>query len=365
MKAQFESTIRSYLSPIRKYLDDPAVSEVMINSPSEIWIEIGGQISRVPETFESEEALMSAVNNISQFVHRSISQESPRLDARLPDGSRVHIIIPPCSKKGICVTIRKFSKDILTVEKLVGYGSITEDAVAFLGASVQLKKNILVSGGTGSGKTSLLNALSSLIPDEERIIVIEDSSELQLQKEHVVLLETKMADKKGQGEVSIRDLLHSSLRMRPDRIIIGELRGGEALDFLQAMNTGHGGSMGTVHANNPEDTLARLETLTLYSGVDLPLKAVRKQIASAIDIIVQTSRYSDGSRKISQITEVVSLERDEYETRDLFSYRQEGLDENGKVTGFLQISETPPSFYHQYEQGGIALPQSLLSCWSS
>lgn len=337
MDHNFSETVRSFLSPIVAFLDDPEVSEIMINSPDEIWVEKRGRISKTGAAFESHEALMSAVNNISQYVNRPINQEIPYMDARLPDGSRLHVILPPCARKGICMALRKFSKEALTMQKLVSYGSISEEAVGFIEQCILNKKNIIVSGGTGSGKTSLLNAISSLIPENQRIIVIEDSAELQLQQAHVLLLESQEPDKKGRGQVSIRDLLKSSLRLRPDRIVIGEIRGGEALDLLQSMNTGHGGSMGTVHANSPLDALSRLETLTLFSDVDLPLKAIRTQVASAIDIIVQTSRYNDGSRKISHISQVLPLNAsNDYQVAHQFEYMQAGVKEDGTIIGHLR-----------------------------
>jgi pilus assembly protein CpaF len=363
MNGQFSVTVRKFLSPVIEFLDNPDVSEIMINSPEEIWVEKKGRVEKTSAKFESEEALMSAVNNISQFVQRRIDEETPYLDARLPDGSRVHVIIPPCARKGICLAIRKFSKEALTVGKLIDFGSITSDAVKFLEICVLLKKNILVSGGTGSGKTSLLNAISSLIPNHERIIVIEDSSELQLQRDHVLLLETKSPDKKGRGEVSMRDLLRSCLRLRPDRIIIGEIRGGETLDFLQALNTGHGGSMGTVHANAPRETLSRVETLTLFSGVDLPMQAIRPQVASAINIIVQTSRFSDGSRKITHISEVYPLDGQDYKIVDLFLFQQTGLSKERKILGFLQPTGNKPSFMGNIAVAGLDLPEELQEIW--
>jgi len=322
MQNSFSQTVRSFFSPILEYIDSPEISEIMINSHSEIWVESGGKVLKTETCFESQEALMSAVNNIAQFVKRRIDEETPTMDARLPDGSRIHVVLPPCSQKGICISIRKFKK-ALTLEKLLDYESITEDAIEFIRQAIIQKRNILVSGGTGSGKTSLLNALTSLVPNEERIIVIEDSSELKLQQDHVVYLETKEPDRHGKGKVSIRDLLRSTLRLRPDRIIVGEIRGEEAIDFLQAMNTGHGGSMGTLHANSPLDALYRLETLTLFSGIAIPLTAIRAQVASSIDLIVQTTRYRNGARKISYISEVKSLQSDiSYELSNLFLYNK-------------------------------------------
>ncbi|MCP4714364.1 MAG: CpaF family protein, partial [Deltaproteobacteria bacterium] len=313
--------------------------------------------------FESNDALMSAVNNISQFVQRRISDDTPTMDARLPDGSRIHVILPPAARKGICVDIRKFSKEALTVERLIEYGSMTSSALEFLGACAGIKKNIVVSGGTGSGKTSLLNAISSLVPNHERIIVIEDSAELQLQQDHILLLESRQADRNGQGEVSIRDLLKSTLRLRPDRIIIGEIRGGEALDLLQAMNTGHGGSMGTLHANSPLDALTRLETMTLFSGIELPLKAIRSQVASAINLIIQTSRYRDGSRKISHISEVLPLDGEgNYRTRDIFRFNQTGMNPEGHILGTLESTGTPPGFANELTLAGY---QTIEGLWAT
>jgi pilus assembly protein CpaF len=360
MQAQFNTTVRSFLTPIVSFLDDPGVSEIMINSYREIWIERDGRVQPTDVQFDSSDALMSAVNNISQFVQRRIDDEHPTMDARLPDGSRIHVILPPCARKGICISIRKFAKEALTTDRLLAYGSIDEACLHLIQTAVALKKNIMVSGGTGSGKTSLLNALSSLIPNSDRIIVIEDSAELQLQQEHVLLLEARMADRFGKGEVSIRDLLHSTLRLRPDRIIIGEIRGGEALDLLQAMNTGHGGSMGTIHANTPVDALSRLETLALYAGVDLPLRVIRAQVAGAIDLVVQTARYSDGSRKISHISEVLPLDaQGNYQTADIFYFQREGLDRREQIVGRHRASGRRPGFMEEVAQSGLTLPEHL------
>jgi pilus assembly protein CpaF len=362
MQAQFNTTVRSFLKPILPYLDDPDVSEIMINSHRDIWIESGGRIQPTKVRFDSSDALMSAVNNISQFVQRRIDDEHPTMDARLPDGSRIHVILPPCARKGICISIRKFAKEALTTERLLSFGSMNQECLTLIQTAVRLKKNIMVSGGTGSGKTSLLNALSSLVPNSERIIVIEDSAELQLQQDHVLLLEARMADRFGKGEVSIRDLLHSTLRLRPDRIIIGEIRGGEALDLLQAMNTGHGGSMGTIHANTPLDALSRLETLALYAGVDLPLRVIRAQVAAAIDIVVQTARYTDGSRKISHISEVLPLDAEgSYQTADIFYFQRQRLGIDHRIVGCHQASGLRPSFMEEAAQSGHALPESLFA----
>ena len=360
MSTGFAETVRSFLAPIISYIDDDEVSEIMINSHAEIWIEKKGRILRTDAAFKSEEELMSAVNNISQFVKRRINQEKPHMDARLPDGSRIHAILPPCARKGVCLDIRKFSKDKLSIEKLLEFGSISTRAVEFLNGCVHGKANMLVSGGTGSGKTSLLNVVSTFIPSHDRIIVIEDSAELQLQQDHLLLLETKAADHRGKGEVSIRDLLRSTLRLRPDRIIIGEIRSGEAIDLLQAMNTGHGGSMGTIHANSPLDTLLRLETLALFSGIELPIKAIRAQISSAIHIIVQTSRFHDGSRKVTHISEVLPLNDDgDYRIQDLFKFHQKGIRPSGRIDGELEPTGIIPQCLKEIEFSGYALSRDI------
>lgn len=360
MKNSFSMTVRSFLTPIIDFLDDPEVTEIMINQPDEIWIERAGKLSLSKAAFKSDEDLMSAVNNISQYVNRRINDETPYMDARLPDGSRIHVILPPCARKGICMAIRKFSKDPLTIQKLLDFGSLTEAAVTFLNGCVHAKKNILISGGTGSGKTSLLNAVASFVSNDERIVVIEDSAELQLQQEHLLLLETRMPDRQGKGEMTIRDLLRSTLRLRPDRIIIGEIRAGEALDLLQAMNTGHGGSMGTIHANSSLDAMSRLETLTLFSGIELPLKAIRSQIASAIDIVVQTSRYHDGTRKVAHISEILPLnEKGDYRIQDIFAFNQSGIDPQGRISGTLDASGIIPDCHREFEMSGFEMPSEI------
>ncbi len=360
MSEQFSATVRQFLAPVLSFLDDPDVSEIMINAPDEIWVERGGKVEKIDAKFESKDALMSAVNNIGQFSNRRISEENPRMDARLPDGSRIHVLLPPCARKGICISIRKFSKDPLTVDKLLEFGSLTQDTVDFIKACTLLKKNIMISGGTGTGKTSLLNVLSSLIPNDERIIVIEDSAELQLQQDHLLLLETRVPDRQGKGEVSIRDLLHSTLRLRPDRIVIGEIRGGEALDLLQAMNTGHGGTMGTIHANDPFGALNRLETLTLFSGIELPLKAIRSQVASAIQVVIQASRFHDGSRKVSHISEVLPLGEDgNYRVSDIFLFKQKGTGDKGQVIGSLEPTGAVPSFIEEIKDSGHKISSKL------
>jgi pilus assembly protein CpaF len=319
-QAIFAATVRHYLRPIHPYLDDPAVTEVMINRSDEIYVEKDGEISRVDARFADEQAYEAAVNNILQYTGRSVQDDQPLIDTRLPDGSRVHVIRPPCARHGMAVSIRKFGRSTLDIDWLVELGTLSEVARQYLQIAVRAERNILVAGGTSTGKTSLLNALSVYIPPNERIVVIEDSAELQLQQDHVLSLETRPPDRYERGAVTIRELFRSSLRLRPDRVIIGEVRGGEALDMIQAMTSGQGGSMGTVHANNPSDALNRLETMALMSEVELPLHALRAQIASAIDIIVQMSRYVAGRRMVTQITEVDALgDDDRYRLRDLFT----------------------------------------------
>jgi pilus assembly protein CpaF len=357
----FQQTLLGFLAPVAQFLSDDSVSEVMINGFEEVFIERGGRISRTDARFPSDHALASAVRNIAQFVGKTVDPERPILDARLPDGSRVCAILPPASRRGISVSIRRFPKERLTVEQLLKYGAITETCRKFLDICVQLKRNVMVAGGTGSGKTSLLNALSSFIEHTERIVVIEDSSEVQLQQPHAVYLEARPPDARGRGQVSIRDLLRATLRMRPDRIVVGECRGGEALDLIQAMTSGHGGSLSTVHATYPHDTLHRLETLCLMSDVELPLSALRGQISSAINVIVQTSRLNDGSRKITHVAECLGLnEQGSYSIRMLFEWKQTGVDgKTGKVLGKLSPTGELPTFASEIEGRGLALPPEM------
>lgn len=316
----FRRTIDHYLAPIRAYLADESISEVMINGPSEVYVERDGALVKTPVKFADAEAYEAAVNNILQFTGKSLSDDETLIDARLPDGSRVHVAKAPCARHGTVVSIRKFSKQMLDLDWLGELGTLTPAAREFLEIAVLAERNLLVAGGTSSGKTSLLNALSALIPSDQRLVVIEDSAELQLQQDHVISLESKPADRFGRGAVGIRELFRSSLRLRPDRIIIGEVRGGEALEMIQAMTSGHGGSMGTLHANSPQDALNRLETMALMSKVELPLSALRSQISSAIDLIVQMSRQIGGRRLVTQVTEVLPLgDHGYYQTRDLFA----------------------------------------------
>lgn len=340
----YTESLRAFLKPVVQYLDDEAVSEIMINGPTDIWIEKKGKLTKVDATF-SEEGLLGAARNMAQFVGRMLTDERPRLDARLPDGSRIHVVLPPIARKGTTISIRKFFRDKLTPQSLVNFGSITPQMVRLIEAAVMVKLNMLVSGGTGSGKTTLLNILSSLIPNEERILTIEDSAELQLQQDHLVPFESRPPDKFGKGEVTMGHLLMSALRLRPDRIVVGEVRGGEAFDLMQAMNTGHGGSMATVHANTPTDSLRRLESLCLMSGVELPMVAVRAQVASAINFVVCCERLQDGSRKTIAISEVQPLnEKGDYRTQDLWLFIPVTKDEEGRILGYHAPTGILPSF---------------------
>ena len=352
---QTNSFLILFLAPVRQFLEDDDVSEILINGPNQIYIERKGKLEKTDAKFVSEPSLRAAASNIAKSVQRMLNDDNPRLDARLPDGSRVHAVIPPLSRCRTVIAIRKFKKDTLTIDKLLSYGSLSPDAQKLMRAAVLLHKNVIVSGGTSSGKTSVLNALSSFIPANERVLVIEDASELQLQQEHVVCFETRKPDKNGNGEVTIRDLIVSSLRLRPDRLVIGEIRGGEALDLLQALNTGHAGSMSTIHANTPLDCLFRMETCALLSGVEIPLMALRSQVASAIDVVVHTARLSDGSRKTMAISEVLPLKNGEYQTRDLIAWRTEGMTPEGKVKGSFVLKEKP-TFAEQAALMGIELP---------
>ncbi|HVH64767.1 MAG TPA: CpaF family protein [Candidatus Acidoferrum sp.] len=329
--------------PITPLLTDHTITEVMVNGPNQIYVERKGQLTLSEVKFPSNAELIRVIRDIAAFVGRRIDEDSPMVDCRLPDGSRVNAIIPPLAIDGASLTIRKFAKDPFTVQDLVGFGTLTAEAAAFLEACVKGHFNMLVAGGTGSGKTTTLNVLSSFIPDNERVVTIEDAAELQLRQPHKVRLESRPARLDGTGRVSIRDLVVNSLRMRPDRIVIGECRSGEALDMLQAMNTGHDGSLTTIHANSPRDTLARLETLVLMSGVDLPQRAIREQIASAIHIIVQQSRLRDGSRRITNITEVVGREGDTITLQDVFLFEENGVDGAGKIIGKLAPTGIRPN----------------------
>lgn len=344
-------SLESFLAPVWKYITDDAVSEILINGNEQIYIEKRGRMMLVDARFTVDQ-LNAAVLNIAQYVGRRVSEDEPYMDARLPDGSRVAVLVPPCSRKGVSVSIRKFAKEKLTVEKLIDFGSLSPDMVTFLRAAVILKKNIIVSGGTSSGKTSLLNVVSGLIPDDERILTIEDSAELQLRQEHVVPMETKPPDKKGRGQVTIRDLVRASLRMRPDRIVVGEIRSGEALDLLQAMNTGHSGSMATVHASSPAQALTRLETLALFSGIEIPMRALREQVSTAIEIVIQAARLPDHSRKVTHISEVGPMKEDgSYQVFDIYRYVRTGM-KDGKIIGSHQWTGHKPKSIEEMELAG-------------
>ncbi len=345
------------LGPLQVLLEDETITEIMVNGAKNIYVERGGKIVRAPIIFESNEHVMRIIERIVNPLGRRIDESSPYVDARLMDGSRVNAVIPPISLVGPVLTIRKFAKKPITVEQLIQYGSITPEAVEFLKACVSARINIVVSGGTGSGKTTLLNVLSGFIPGGERILTIENAAELQLRQEHVVTLESRPSNIEGRGEITIRDLVINALRMRPDRIVVGECRGEEALDMLQAMNTGHDGSMTTAHSNSPRDTLGRLETMVLMAGMDLPVRAIREQISSAVDLVVHQERMRDGSRKVVNVTEVSGMEGDVITTTDLFVFEQMGF-ENGKIVGKLRPTGLRPKFMDKLEAAGIHLPAS-------
>ena len=341
--------------PIQPLLDDPDVSEVMVNGPKNVYVEKGGQLVRTSVTFDDDAHVMQIIDRIILPLGRRVDPDSPTVDARLPDGSRVNAVVRPIALDGPSITIRKFLKDKLTPEQLVGFGTLTPATVEFLKACVVARLNTIISGGTGSGKTTLLNVLSGFIPENERILTIEDAAELQLQQQHVLRLETKTANVDGSGQTTVRDLVRNSLRMRPDRIVVGECRGGEALDMLQAMNTGHDGSLTTLHANSPRDALSRLETMVLMAGVELPLKVVRQQISSAVDLIIQQSRLKDGTRKVTAITEVAGMEGDIIVLTDIFKFEQTGIGENNKILGSLKPTGIRPQFSPRLEAAGFKL----------
>ena len=349
------------LGPITPLLNDESVSEVMVNGPNQVYIERGGRLVLSDVTFRDNEHVMHIIEKIVAPLGRRIDESSPMVDARLPDGSRVNAIIPPLALKGASLTIRKFAKDPLKIEDLIRFGTITPEMARVLEACVKGRLNIVVSGGTGSGKTTTLNILSCFIPDDERIVTVEDAAELQLRQQHVVTLESRPANIEGKGAITIRELVKNCLRMRPDRIVVGEVRGGEALDMLQAMNTGHDGSLTTGHANTPRDMLARLETMVLMAGMDLPVRAIREQISSAIDVIVQQSRLKDGSRKVTHVTEVLGLEGDTIVLQDIFVYEQKGVDENGKVIGKFKPTGIRPKFLYKLDYSGIKLPDDTFA----
>lgn len=345
--------------PINRLIRDPSISEIMVNGPQNVYVERKGRLVLTDVVFKDDQHVMRVIEKIVAPLGRRIDESSPMVDARLPDGSRVNAIIPPLALNGPSITIRKFSEKPYTVKDLINFGTMTPEVAMFLKTCVEARLNIVVSGGTGSGKTTTLNVISSFIPDDERIVTIEDAAELQLAQEHVVRLETRPPNIEGKGAITIRDLVRNSLRMRPDRIVVGEVRSGEALDMLQAMNTGHDGSLTTGHANSPRDMLSRLETMVLMAGMDLPVRAIREQIASAIDLIVHQARLKDGSRKITHITEITGMEGDVITMQDIFVFRQHGRDEKGRITGAIVPTGIKPKFVERLVDAGISLPSDI------
>jgi pilus assembly protein CpaF len=357
----FESIAADILGfgPLEALLNDQEISEIMVNGPRMVYIERKGKLVKSDVTFQNEAHVLRVIDRIVAPLGRRIDESSPMVDARLPDGSRVNAVIRPISLLGPVISIRKFRKEGLTIDDLVRFGSLSREMAEFLGACVRARLNVVVSGGTGSGKTTTLNILSSFIPEDERIITVENAAELQLRQEHVIPLESRPPNVEGRGEITIRDLVINCLRMRPERIVVGECRGGETLEMLQAMNTGHDGSMTTLHANSPRDTIARIETMCLMSGMDLPVRAIREQIASAINLIVQQARLKDGTRKIVNITEVQGMEGDVVVLQDIFGFEQTGIDERGKIVGQLKPTGIRPKFVERFEQQNIYLPPNI------
>ena len=347
------------LGPLETYLADETVSEIMVNSPTQVYVERAGRLERVEKAFSSPQAVLGVLERIVAPLGRHIDESSPLVDARLPDGSRVNAIIPPLALKGPCITIRKFKRELLTSDDLIGFGSLTPKMAQFLDTCVKVRRNLVISGGTGSGKTTLLNVLSGYIPAQERIVTIEDAAELQLPQEHWIQLEARPANIEGKGQITIRDLVRNALRMRPDRIVVGECRGGEALDMLQAMNTGHDGSLTTLHANSTRDALARLETMVLMSGMELPIRAIRDQIANAVHLVVQQTRFADGSRKVTAISEISGMEMDVLSMQDIFEFRQEGFDDQGAVVGRFVPTGFVPRFYDDLQRRGIPVDMDV------
>jgi pilus assembly protein CpaF len=347
------------LGPIEPLMQDPTVSDILVNGPHEVYVERRGKLQKTSAIFRDDAHLMQVIERIVSAVGRRVDESSPMVDARLKDGSRVNAIIPPLALDGPVMSIRRFAVDPFKMADLLQFGALTEQLAEVLRGAVQARLNILVSGGTGAGKTTMLNILSNYIPASERIVTIEDSAELQLQQDHVVRLETRPANVEGVGAVAARDLVRNALRMRPDRIVVGEVRGGEVLDMLQAMNTGHDGSMSTVHANSTRDALSRIETMVLMSGLALPMRAMRDYIASALDLVLQLARLSDGTRKLVKVTEIVGMEEDVVTTQDIFVFEQQGVDKDGRVRGFHRATGVRPRFSERLERAGIHLPQDL------
>jgi pilus assembly protein CpaF len=350
------------LGPLERFVRDPEITEIMVNGPSKVYVERDGKIHRTDAFFRSEEELRHAIDKIVARVGRRVDESSPYVDARLADGSRVNAIIPPLAIHGSALTIRKFSADPLTSEDLIQFGTMTRELAELLEGCVRGRMNLLVSGGTGAGKTTMLNVLSGFVPEDERIITIEDSAELRLQQPHVISLEYRPPNIEGEGEVTIRDLVRNALRMRPDRIVVGEVRGGETLDMLQAMNTGHDGSISTVHANAPRDVLSRLETMALMAGMDITIRALREQVASALDLIVHVARLQDGSRRVTHVTEVVGMEGEAITMQDLFVFKTVGgMDERGRVLGHLSATGLRPIFVDRLAERNVRLDQSIFT----
>lgn len=345
--------------PLEQLINDPEISEIMVNGPKKIYVERRGKSQLTNVTFNDEPHVLRVIDRIVAPLGRRIDESSPMVDARLPDGSRVNAVIRPIALCGPTLSIRKFRKEGISIDDLIRFGSLTSEMAEFLSACVRANLNVVVSGGTGSGKTTMLNALSSFIPNDQRIITVENAAELQLRQDHVVPLESRPANIEGKGEISPRDLVINCLRMRPDRIVVGECRGGEALEMLQAMNTGHDGSMTTLHANTPRDAIARIETMCLMSGMDLPVRAIREQIASAVNLIVQLSRLKDGARKTVYITEVQGMEGDVVVLSDIFVFEQQGIDEKGKIIGQLRPTGIRPRFVDRFEENNIYLPPNI------
>jgi pilus assembly protein CpaF len=362
-KQIFDQVLNDLLGfgPIQSLLDDDAVTEVMVNGPKKVFVEKKGQLTKTNIAFDDDDHVLRIIDRIILPLGRHVDADSPTVDARLPDGSRVNAVVRPVAIDGPAITIRKFSKDKLQVQDLINFGSITRQMADFLRACVKARFNIIISGGTGSGKTTLLNVMSGFIPENERIITIEDAAELQLQQDHVMRMETKVANAEGLHAVSIRELVKNSLRMRPDRIVVGEVRGGEALDMLQAMNTGHDGSLTTVHANTPRDAISRIETLVLMAGMDLPIKVVRQQVSSAVDLIVQQTRLKDGQRKVTAVTEVAGMEGDVIVLTDIFRFVQTGVDTDGKVLGEITATGIRPNFTPRLEAAGFKLSADIFA----
>jgi pilus assembly protein CpaF len=347
------------LGPLEPYLADDTVSEIMVNGPNQVYVEREGRLERVEKAFSSPQAVLAVIERIVAPLGRHVDESSPLVDARLRDGSRVNAIIPPLALKGPCLTIRKFKRELLTMEHLIGYGTLTPQIAQFLDTCVKVRRNLVISGGTGSGKTTLLNILSGCIPEQERIVTIEDAAELQLVQEHWIQLESRPPNIEGKGQITIRDLVRNALRMRPDRIVVGECRGGEALDMLQAMNTGHDGSLTTLHANSTRDALARMETMVLMSGMDLPVRAIREQIASAVHLVIQQTRFADGTRKVTAISEVSGMEMDVITMQDIFQFQQEGFDDQGAVVGRFVPTGFVPRFYDDLQRRGISVDMDV------